>query len=195
MVAKKKPVVKKQVKKPAAEQVVAKKPVRKPAKNPVVPAHPLMVNDKDWNRTLVMEHVCNELATSSLGIGKILSNGLDGNTLPRYSTFMYWLDEDAALLDRYAKAKDAQADFMADEMLEIADGNAEYVVDQNGVSRKDSADVQHKRLRVETRKWLASKLKPKKYGDKTTIAGDAENPLAVLTMDQITANPKSRIKA
>ncbi|MFA6972397.1 MAG: hypothetical protein WC208_13510 [Gallionella sp.] len=173
---------------------VTDKSIKKAAK-PVIPSHPLMINEKDWNRALVMDHVCNEIATSSRGIGKILSNGCNGNTLPKYSTFMCWLEEEKALSDRYAKAKDAQADFMADEMLEIADSNAEYVVDSQGVSRKDSADVQHKRLRVDTRKWLASKLKPKKYGDKTTIAGDAENPLAVLTMDQITANPKSRIKA
>jgi hypothetical protein len=54
--------------------------------------------------------------------------------------------------------------------------------------------VQRSRLRIESRKWLAAKLKPKKYGEKTTIAGDAENPLAVLTMDSITTNPASRIK-
>lgn len=159
-----------------------------------VPAHPLMLDGKDWNRALVMAHICDLLATTSYGIGKILNSGYDGKPLPSYSTVMKWLEEDEILSDRYARGKEAQADFMADELLEIADSDVDNVVDQNGVSRKDSADVQHKRLRVDTRKWLASKLKPKKYGDKTILSGDKENPLAVITMDQITTSPNSRIK-
>jgi len=49
------------------------------------------------------------------------------------------------------------------------------------------------RLLSDNRKWLLSKLAPKKYGDRTTLAGDAENPLAVTLLDQIAANPKSRL--
>jgi len=32
---------------------------------------------------------------------------------------------------------------------------------------------------VDARKWIAAKLKPRKYGDRQIIAGDAENPLAI----------------
>ena len=73
------------------------------------PVHPLMIDGKDWNRIRVMDHICNELATTSLGIGSILKAGLDGNNLPSYSTVMKWLDEDTSLSEKYARAKEAQA--------------------------------------------------------------------------------------
>lgn len=147
------------------------------------PVHPLMLDDRDWNRDKVMDHICNQIATTSRGIGNILVAGYEGNALPVYSTVMKWIDEDTALSDRYTRAKEAQADFMADEILDIADdgtndwmerhdkdgGNAGYQI--NG------EHVQRSRLRIESRKWLASKLKPKKYGEKTTIAGDPDSPI------------------
>ena len=41
------------------------------------------------------------------------------------------------------------------------------------------------RLRVDSRKWIAAKLKPKKYGDRTTLAGDKENPVEVRSNTEI----------
>jgi len=185
------------VKRPAAGKV-GKKPAAKKAV--AIPDHPLMLNDKEWNKDLVMNHICDQLATTSNGIGTILKLGYQGKDLPSYSSIMAWLADDEQILDRYARAKEAQADYMADEILDIADDGT-----NDWMERKDKDDqglgwqlngehVQRSKLRIESRKWLASKLKPKKYGDKTTIAGDAENPLAVLTMDQITTSPASRIK-
>lgn len=43
----------------------------------------------------------------------------------------------------------------------------------------DSTAVARNRLRMDARKWVASKLKPKKYGDKLALAGDDESPLVV----------------
>jgi hypothetical protein len=37
--------------------------------------------------------------------------------------------------------------------------------------------VQKQRLQVDTRKWLLSKLAPKKFGDKIEVSGDPANPL------------------
>jgi hypothetical protein len=185
---------KKQIAKPVKK--VAPKKVEKPT----VPSHPLMLNEKDWNKEMVMNHICDQLATTSYGIGTILKLGLNGNGLPSYSSIMSWLDSDETLLDRYTRAKEAQADFMADEILDIADDGTNdwmerYSKDGESIGYQVNGEhVQRSRLRIESRKWLAAKLKPKKYGEKTTIAGDAENPLAVLTMDQITSSPQSRIK-
>jgi hypothetical protein len=41
----------------------------------------------------------------------------------------------------------------------------------------DSGAVQKQRLQVDTRKWLLSKLAPKKWGDKLELSSDPENPL------------------
>jgi hypothetical protein len=57
---------------------------------------------------------------------------------------------------------------MADELLDIADSKPE-----------DNVDMTSLKLKVDTRKWLLSKRRPAKYGDRVQLAGDAENPLKV----------------
>lgn len=144
--------------------MASKKPVTKKEVKP--PKHPLMLDGKDWDRMKVMEFICTRLATSSNGVGRILLAGYEGLKLPDYSTIMQWMTEDSKLADMYARAKEDQSDFMADELMEIADEAA-----------ADNVAVNRARLRVDTRKWLAAKLKPRKYGDKLQVAGDKESPL------------------
>lgn len=83
--------------------------------------------------------------------GESLRSIVSDEGMPTRSTVHKWLAENKLFSDQYARAKDNQADTLADEIMFIAD-NAE--------------DVQKARLQVDTRKWIASKLKPKKYGDK-----------------------------
>lgn len=176
-----------------------------PAKKKPEPIHPLMVNRQAWDKQKVMDIVCNAIATSAKSISTILGQGFNGVTLPDYATFARWLGEPGAdaLRDQYARAKDAQADFMGEEMIELhakawvpvlnSDG-LPIMVNDKPLMTVDKASAALVRLEAENKKWLMGKLKPKKYGDRTTLAGDAENPLAVLTMEQITTNPASRIK-
>ena len=81
--------------------------------------------------------------------------------MPTLSTIFYWLGKNPDFSDQYARAKDSQADALAEDILDIAD--LPPAMTEKGI---DSADVADKRLRIEARKWIASKLKPKKYGDK-----------------------------
>lgn len=83
--------------------------------------------------------------------------------MPSRDTVHTWLNKHADFADKYARARDEQADYYADEMVAIAD---QVVGAPNEV-------VQAARLQIETRKWIASKLKPKKYGDK--IQADVEH--------------------
>ena len=71
-----------------------------------------------------------------------------------------WLAENESFAKQYAYAREVQAEFYADDIKEISDGAA--TVD-------DAVTVARDRLRVDTRKWLASKLAPKKYGDKLAL--------------------------
>ena len=91
--------------------------------------------------------------------GESLRAIISSEGMPNRSSVHKWLAENKDFSDQYARAKDNQADTLADELIYIAD-NAE--------------DVQKARLQVDTRKWVASKLKPKKYGDKLdmTSGGD-----------------------
>lgn len=71
---------------------------------------------------------------------------------PSFTSVKRWLREHETFRAQYAQARDDQADALADDLLTIAD-DAEIPADQ-------------KRIMVDTRKWIASKLKPRKYGDK-----------------------------
>lgn len=101
-------------------------------------------------------------------------------------------DDDAA--NRYARAKSRGLEGLADESIDIADLVGQPIMDKDGnvvmwtnpetgehepLLVVSNEAIQHARLRIDTRKWLLAKLLPKKYGERTTIAGDADNPLAI----------------
>lgn len=75
----------------------------------------------------------------------------------------------ALFVDQYACAREVQADCLADEILEISD-DSEYdtIKDESGKEIVNMNHIQRDRLRVDSRKWLAGKLKPKVYGEKVT---------------------------
>lgn len=82
--------------------------------------------------------------------------------MPAMTTIFRWLRENPEFREQYEAATDMRADSFAEDMLDIADIPPQ-INEKGGV---DSGDVAHMRLRIDTRKWIASKLKPKKYGDK-----------------------------
>jgi hypothetical protein len=103
--------------------------------------------------------------------------------MPGKTTVFEWLAEDAAFADQYARAKEAGIEAMAEEVLDISDNATNDWMERHGQDdagwQANGEHIQRSRLRVDSRKWLLSKLAPKKYGDRTTLAGDPENPLQV----------------
>jgi len=92
---------------------------------------------------------------------------------PAYANFMRWIENDPKLRERYAKAKEEQADYLAEQLLEIADDGKNDWMENNDPENPgykfNNEHYQRSRLRVDTRKWIASKLKPKKYGEKLEL--------------------------
>ena len=78
--------------------------------------------------------------------------------MPDKATIIRWLGSNSDFCDQYARAREEQADFFADEIIEIADAVEE---DSNAIAKA--------KLQIEARKWRAAKLSPKKYGDKFGI--------------------------
>lgn len=113
------------------------------------------------------DEICNRLVEGE-SLRKIT---LDKN-MPAASTIFKWLAENEAFAEQYARAREAQADTLADEILDIADdGSNDYM----GEDEKYNGDaVQRSKLRVDTRKWIAAKLKPKKYGEKIDLTSGGE---------------------
>lgn len=100
--------------------------------------------------------------------------------MPTAKTVYTWLNENESFLKQYARAKELHADAMADQILEIADtADADNVCDEFGNIKPNHEWIARSKLRVDSRKWLLSKIMPRKYGDKVeqTLVGDPARPI------------------
>lgn len=109
----------------------------------------------------MMDSIC-----ARLSLGESMRKICLDPAMPEQTTMFKWLREIPEFAQQYARAKEESAETYADEMMDIADGMPLMNPVTGAV---DSASVNHQRLRVDTRKWIASKLKPKKYGDKVAL--------------------------
>jgi len=97
---------------------------------------------------------------------------------PAVRTIYYWLESNPDFLHMYEAAKSDQADTMAEQIMSIADS-------------ANASNVQVARLQVDARKWVAAKLKPKKYGDKLGIGGDdSMPPIKVSRIELVALGPR-----
>ena len=85
--------------------------------------------------------------------------------LPHYNTIYEWIDNRPEFATAYARAKEQSADNLAAEIIVLAD--APIPAGMRGPEA--SAWVQRQRMRVDARKWIAAKLKPKVYGDRVDL--------------------------
>lgn len=102
-----------------------------------------------------------------------------------HSTFLAWVGADAELADNYARAREDLVEKIAQEVLDLSDADVGITPD----GKKDWAAIQKHRLQVDTRKWLLSKLAPKKYGEKLELSGDAANPIAIERIERVVIKP------
>jgi hypothetical protein len=108
----------------------------------------------------IADEICAQLSD-----GKSMRTICRDESMPAMSTVFKWLREQPAFSEQYARAKEETADALTEDMLEIADNLSE--------------EAQSRRVRIDTRKWIASKLKPKKYGEKLELAGDPKAPIGI----------------
>jgi hypothetical protein len=97
--------------------------------------------------------------------------------MPSKSTVFKWLSGNKDFADQYARAREIQAELLADEILEISDDESNDVTGE--LKMPNSVAVARSRLRTDNRKWIAAKLLPKKYGDKiqTEVTGQDGGPI------------------
>lgn len=102
--------------------------------------------------------------------------------MPGLSTVFKWLHKHPEFVEQYARAKEESAEAMAEDILDIADdGTNDWMTIQKGkleIEVPDKEVIMRSRLRVDTRKWLMSKMKPKKYGEKLDMTTDGQ-PLTI----------------
>lgn len=122
------------------------------------------------------DRFCTEIAT-----GSSLRTACKADDMPAPSTIFKWIREHEEFSKQYAKATEERTEAMSEDILDIADnGTNDYMESEDGKMQYNGDSVQRARLRVDTRKWLMSKMKPKKYGDKldmTTNGKDLPSPI------------------
>jgi len=116
---------------------------------------------------------------------ELISNGLSLRSackeedMPSPATIFKWMREHDSFLKQYEKATQERTEAMAEELLDIVDdGTNDYMtknINGKDIQITNTENIQRSRLRADTRKWLMSKMKPKKYGDKIDMTTNGEN--------------------
>lgn len=133
--------------------------------------------------------------------------------MPALGTVMRWLAKYPEFREQYASAREAQSEVHQEELLEISDNCTDDVQmllgsEDVGMGRINHSAIARAKLQIDTRKWVMSKMAPKKYGDKssTEISGPNGGPIhtantAVVTdlqnlsLDEITRLFTERLKS
>ena len=108
--------------------------------------------------------------------GESLRTICKSSGMPTFVTVFNWRRTHPEFLEQYARAREDQADALAEEMLDVA---------RSALRAKSSEEAQGYRLLVDTLKWRASKMKPRSYGDKLRL--NAEVGVRQMTDEQLNA--------
>ena len=105
-----------------------------------------------------------------LGLGESLRKICLADDMPSLRSVMGWLTTKPDFLQQYTRAREIQAETQFDELIDIVDQPPElsHITNNKGelVEVKfDSSYVAWMKLRVDTRKWTAARMAPKKYGE------------------------------
>lgn len=139
----------------------------------------------------VADAICERIAD-----GESLRSICDDEAMPCKSTVFKWLNQQKDFADQYARAREAQADALFDDMLDIADdGRNDWMAKRNDageiVSWQENGEaLRRSALRIDARKWMAGKLLPKKYGDKTQMEHVGADGGAITFQTIIEPRPK-----
>jgi len=111
--------------------------------------------------------ICERLAA-----GESLNAICKDEDMPDRVTVYRWVDANEEFRNKYACARDMGLDVMADDVIAIADTPVEgtkTATKEWGTETTKADMIDHRKLRVDTRKWYLSKLAPKRYGDKQAV--------------------------
>ena len=107
------------------------------------------------------DEICRRLAA-----GEGLNTICKDQRMPDESSVRQWVGEDRdGFAPKYARAREMQAEHWVSEIVQIADSV------RKGAT---SEEVNAARLAVDTRKWVASKLLPRRYGDRLDVQQDGQ---------------------
>lgn len=145
-----------------------------------------------------------ELATTiceRLAAGESLKGICRSQGMPPHQTVLRWALTIPEFRDQYKLARDIQAEIIADEILDIADNASNDWMEREDEEgnfrgwRENGEAIRRSHLRIESRKWLAAKLLPKRWGDKTIteVTGADGAPLMPQVIDTRSMTPEAQM--
>jgi hypothetical protein len=126
----------------------------------------------------IADHICECLSTMPRGLAYIVKQGKEefgDDKFPSVTTIFKWLDQVPEFAKLYARAREAQGQLLADETLDIADESKEDYIKRLGYKGDEATwevngeAIARSKLRIDTRKWHAAHLAPKKYGEQIQV--------------------------
>lgn len=155
---------------------------------------------RQYDHQVVTAHICAELQK-----GRSLENICTTDEgMPTVAGFLKWVNTEPEVGKDYARAREIGYLMLADEIVALSDKTHEWVtvqeLDPDGNPVFDEAGepvlkkvlmplnndvIAHKRVQIDTRKWMLSKMLPKIYGDKLTQEHTGANggPIAMAAVD------------
>lgn len=119
----------------------------------------------------IADQICERIASEAISLKAICK----ADDMPGMTTVFKWLRENETFAKLYADAREAQADLLFDETLEIADDAQNDWEERKHFAGADESPqvngeaIARAKLRIDTRKWIAAHLRPKKYSDKLDL--------------------------
>lgn len=128
-------------------------------------------NYSDKEKELVMSKIFDRIANK-----ESIRFACENESISK-KTYLLWISKSDHYAHMHARAMEERAECIFEEMINIADTPVEGEVikeTENGVEVTKSDMIQHRKLQIDTRKWMLSKMQPKKYGDKLDVTSDGE---------------------
>lgn len=120
------------------------------------------------------DNICARIAN-----GESLRAVCRDNGMPNQDTVHMWLNKDDAFVEQYARACARREDSFFDDLIEIADSVT-----------ADAAEVAKARVQIDARKWVLSRMNPKKYGDRVQQEVSGSIGAEVTLIERVIVDPK-----
>lgn len=142
--------------------------------------------------TVMTDEVKQEILTR-LAKGESLRAVCRDPNMPDVSSVILHLNQNEKFSLQYARACQARADAIFEEMFEIADnGSNDWMADgENEGYRLNGEHINRSRLRVDVRKWALARMAPKKYGDRVALVGDESSAPIMQRVEVVIIDPKA----
>ena len=135
-----------------------------PAETPPCPAPVMRSKSVVRYSPKLMARICERLS-----LGESLRSVCSAPDMPDERAVRLWVRADKdGCAELFLRARELQAHRLADELLELADEAPPALPD----GRVDQGWVTWQKMRIDTRKWTASRILPKEYGEHVALKGD-----------------------